>query len=135
MSGYARIDEANRKGKRNREREGEREREGRSPMETCARGSLLASFPRDFPRENEKGLRVRDWSETSALGWKVSIPSVGSRRKRERERGFWWKKSKKLGRELLKSKSTRERCRITSEKGEETEGEKGEKKGRRGPYK
>lgn len=48
-------------------------------METCTRGSLLASFPRDFPRENEEGLRVRDWSETSAFGWKASIPRVESR--------------------------------------------------------
>lgn len=76
---------------------GWRRKVSRNSMETCNGGSLLASFPRDFPRGNEEGSREsrEGWRKVHARAFLRRLDEGGNRQ-RERERGIVGRKSKKL---------------------------------------
>lgn len=57
----------------------------RNSMETCIGGSLLASFPRDFPRENEEGSK-EGWNVHGPPGKEAGIPRPAGRGETERGR-------------------------------------------------
>lgn len=83
----------------------------RNSMETCNGGSLLASFPRDFPRGNEEGSREsrEGWRKVHARAFLHRLDEGGNRqRERERDRGEEVEKAVEPCWKLLKSTRARD---------------------------
>lgn len=95
------------------------------------RGSLLASFPRDFPRENEEGNRGRVGTSTLGPPGKGSGHSSAGWTRRNGQRGIVGKKSKKLWSRVGSFLSRRAREMAPDQKG----GTRGKEGGRSGSYK
>lgn len=72
------------------------------------RGSLLASFPRDFPRENEEGNRGRVGTSTLGERKRAFLGRLDEEKRTERDRGEEVEKAVEPCWKLLKSARARD---------------------------